>query len=325
MPKGAELLIADSVDRDRNGLRKLFEKDGYVCSAASNMDEARTVVQQKFFPVAIIDLDFGSLNGGLDLVRFIREKSRPTKIVLLTGRRAFEAAVESIRLGVVDIVNKQPDQVTRLSKSVRTAVDLYAAGDKESLLLREVQTVIDEAIKIMMSMSRRIYEDEPSMSGSRSAMKPTILLIDEDQQFLQEVAKLVVDKEWEVSIEMSGGSGLDKATTFSFQILAVSNQLTDLPGQTLIKSIQVQQPKIIAVLYSRTSSSFIDRYEGGKSVSSDKPFTGASHLVEKLSSMTDELATIQQERRYLRAFRNEHGEFLKRYAELKVRIDSLVK
>jgi DNA-binding response OmpR family regulator len=177
----------------------------------------------------------------------------------------------------------------------------------------------------MMSMSRRIYDDETSLSGSRSAMKPTILLIDDDQQFLQEVAKLVVDKEWEVSIEMSGGSGLDKATTFSFQILAVSHQLTDLPGQTLIKSIQVQQPKIIAVLYSRSSSGFVDRYEAGKSVSSDKPFTGASHLVEKLSSITKELETIQQERRYLRAFRNEYGEFLKRYAELKVRIDSLVK
>ena len=174
-------------------------------------------------------------------------------------------------------------------------------------------------------MSRKIYQDESSSSGTRSAMKPTILLIDQDQQFLQEIAKLVVDKEWEVSIEMSGGSGLDKATTFSFQILAVSNQLTDLPGQTLIKSIQVQQPKIIGLLYSRSSAGFVDRYEAGKPTASDKPFTGASHLVEKLSMVTDELATIQQERRYLRAFRNEHGEFLKRYAELKIRIDSLVK
>ncbi|MBN1652148.1 MAG: response regulator [Deltaproteobacteria bacterium] len=325
MPKGAELLIADSVDRDRNGLRKLFEKDGYVCSTAKSMEEARNVIQQKFFPAAVVDLDFCSLNGGLDLVRFIREKSRPTKVVLLTGRRTFEAAVESLRLGVVDIVNKQPDQVSRLNRSVKNSIDIYQAGDKDSLLLREVQTVIDAAIKIMMSMSRRIYEDESSSSGSGQAMKPTILIVDENQSFLQEIANLVLNKEWEVSIEMSGGAGLDKATTFSFQILAVCDQLTDLPGQTLIKSIQAQQPKLIGLLYSKAETGFIDRYEAGKSVASDKPFSGASHLVEKLSLVTDELATIQQERRYLRAFRNEHGDFLKRYAELKIRIDSLVK
>jgi DNA-binding NtrC family response regulator len=325
MPKGAELLIADGVDQDREGLRKLFEQAGYVCSTAKSMDEARSVIQQKFFPAAIVDLDFCSLNGGLDLIRFIREKSRPTRVVLLTGRRTFEAAVEALRLGVVDIINKQPDQVSRLTKSVTTSIDHYSVSDKDSQLLREVQTVIDGAIQIMMGMSRKIYEDESSSSSTGPTMKPTILLVDEDQKFLQEIAQLVVEKAWDVSIEMSGGAGLDKATTYSFQIVAVCNQLIDLPGQTLIKSIQAQQPKVVGLLYSGAGAGYIDRYEAGKAVTSDKPFTGASHLVEKLSLVTDELATMQQERRYLRAFRNEHGEFLKRYAELKIHIDSLVK
>lgn len=325
MPEGVELLIADSVARDREGLRRLFEHEGYVCTTVSNMEEARYVVQQKFFPSAVIDLDFCSLNKGLDLTRFICERSGPTNVVLLTGRRSFEAAIEGMRLGVIDIVNKHPDQVSRLTTSVNTAVDRYHVCSKDSLLLREVQVVLDEAIKIMMTMSRKIYQDESSTSGTGPTMKPTILLIEEDQAFIKEVAEIISDKDWEISIEMSGGAGLDKASTFSFQIVAVCNQLIDLPGQILIKSIQAQQSKVLGLLYSRTGSGHIDRYENGKSTVSDQPFTGSAHLVEKISSLVDELAVIRQERRYLQSFRAEYGEFLKRYAELKVRIDSLAK
>ena len=39
-------------------------------------------------------------------------------------------------------------------------------------------------------------------------------------------------------MELSGSSGLDKASSFSFQLFAVREELTDLPGQMLIKSAQ---------------------------------------------------------------------------------------
>jgi len=323
MTQGDELIIADSIERDCKGLRKLFTGVGYVCSTVQSMEEARNLIQRKFFPVALIDLDFCKLNGGLDLVRFIKEKSPPTRIVMLTGRRSFEAAVEALRLGIVDVVNKKPDQVAHLSGAVRMALDRYRTGDKDSALLREVRSVLDDAFKIMLSMGRKIYEDSPSVSVSGPMMKPTILLIDEDQQFIQEVSRLASSKNWDVTVEVSGGSGLDKASTFSFQIVAVCEQLIDLPGQMLIKSIQSQKNKPLGVLYSTVGPGHIDLYEDGRETDSERPFNGPSHLIEKLDMVVKDLATMQQERRYLHAFRSDHGEFLKRYAELKVRIDSL--
>jgi DNA-binding NtrC family response regulator len=324
MTQGAELLIADSVDRDREGLRKMFDGEGYVCTAVKDKEEAHVLVQRKFFPVAVVDLDFDKLNGGIDLARFIAEKSSPTQVILLTSRRTFEAAMEALRLGMLDIVSKHPDQIPYLSSAVRKAVDRYLAGDKDSTLLREVRSVMEDAIKIMMAMYKKAYGDESSASIAGPVMKPMILIIDEDQQFLKEVAQQVVDTDWEVSVELSGGAGLDKASTFAFQIVAVCEELTDLPGQILIKSVQAQQKKTLGLLYSK-SRGRIDRYEEGKKTGSDEPFSNAKQLVTKLGQLVEELATMRRERRYLQAFRSEHGGFLKRYAELKVRIDSLSK
>jgi hypothetical protein len=138
------------------------------------------------------------------------------------------------------------------------------------------------------------------------------------------VAQQIADKDWEVSVELSGGAGLDKASTFAFQIVAVCAELTDLPGQILVKSVQAQQKKTLGLLYSK-STGRIDRYEEGKLTGSDQSFSGAKQLVSKLEQLVEELATMRKERRYLQAFRSEHGGFLKRYAELKVRIDSLSK
>jgi DNA-binding NtrC family response regulator len=324
MTQGAELLIADSVDRDREGLRRMFDGEGYVCTAVKSNEEAHGLIQRKFFPVAVIDLDFEKLNGGLDLARFIAEKSSPTRIILLTSRRTFEAALGAMRLGLLDIVSKHPDQIAYLSGAVRKAVERYLAGDKDSTLLTEVRSVMEEAIKIMMGMYKKIYGDESSASIAGPMMKPMILIIDEDQQFLKEVAQQIVETDWEVSVELSGGAGLDKASTFAFQIVAVCDELTDLPGQILIKSVQAQQKKTLGLLYSR-SGGRIDRYEEGKITGSDRPFSGARQLVSKLGQLVDELDTMRRERRYLQAFRSEHSGFLKRYAELKMRIDSLSK
>lgn len=324
MANGEELLIAEPVERDREGLRKLFDSAGYICTASVDGAQARDVVKRKFFPVALVDLDFGGTNEGLSLAAYIAESSRPTKVVLMSGRRAYEAAVDALRLGVVDIVSKRPDQVDALRTAVQRALDRYHAGNKDSTLLREVRAVLDDATKLLLALGRRAYGGAGGdSSGAGLQMKPAILVIDENQAFLQQVANLLAEKPWDISVELSGGSGLDKASTFSFQIICVRDELADLPGQMLLRSSQSQKTGSLGLLYSQQGNGRIDRYEGGYVKKSDTPFRGAAHLVERMEQLVGELGAMREERRYLQAFRAEHGPFLKRFADLKVRIDSL--
>jgi ActR/RegA family two-component response regulator len=278
------------------------------------------LVKRKHFPAAIVDVDFAGTGGGLSFVRFVQEKSKPTRVVLLTGRRSFEEAVEAFRLGVVDVVSKRPDQLPYLQGAVRRAMDLALAGEPGGALLFEVKDVLEDALRIMFTMGRRLYGGTSETSAAGLAIKPAILVIDEDQAFLKQVAAALGDKPWDVSVELTGGAGLDRASTFNFQIVAVRDQLHDLPGHMLLRSAQAQQTSL-GLLYS-VAGAKAERYEAGRATKS-WPFSGPAELVRCLEELVVELSARREERRYMQAFRTEHGAFLKRFAELKSRIDSL--
>jgi DNA-binding NtrC family response regulator len=318
---GEELLIADSAERDREGLRKLFDDLGFVCTACSDVDTAKELVRRKFFPAALIDVDFGATNGGLELARFVQETSRPTRIVLLTSRRSYEAAVEALRIGVVDVISKRPDQLAHLQSTMQRAFDLYRSGDKGSALMSEVNGVLEESLRIMVSMARKVYRTSDS-SGGGLAVKPAILIIDEDQRFLKQLSGALGDKGWDVSVELSGGSGLDRASTFNFQIVAAREQLSDLPGDMLLRSAQAHQSQLLSLLYSTEGAGKIERHEAGR-VTKTWPYAGPESLVRCMDELVGELNQRREERRYMQGFRTEHGAFLKRVAELKARIEQL--
>jgi DNA-binding response OmpR family regulator len=321
MAQGEELLIAEGAEHYRAGLRALFEAQGFVCTIAASGEQARDLLRRKFFPIALIDLDFDGVNEGLALASFIEQHSRPTKIVMITSRRSFDAAVSALRAGVIDVVNKRPDQVEHLRAAVARALDRYQSGSKDNALLREARSVLDDAMRIMVGLGRKLYGTEGSNSGLK--MKPAILIVDEDQAFLGQVANLLGHESWDVSVEMRGGAALDKISSFMFQIVCVRDELADLPGHMLLRSVQAGKQPPLGLLYSQLGEGRLERYEQGQMRPLDRGFRGAQHLVSALVSMVDELALLREERRYLQAFRSEYGPFFKRFAELKARIDSL--
>src|SRR5688500_15302850 len=120
-------------------MRKVFDDEGYVCTAVAGGDDAQDLVGRKFFPAALIDLDVDRPGGGIEIARNLRERSPQTAIVILTTRRSFEAAVEAIRAGCLDVVVKRPEEVPHLKRIIAVAADRYRAGDKSGTLLRDVK------------------------------------------------------------------------------------------------------------------------------------------------------------------------------------------
>src|SRR5690606_12145929 len=135
---------------------------GYVVTAVGTAAEAHALAKSKLFPAAVVDLDTDVPAGGIELIRGLRQASPHTSIVLLSGRRAFEAAVDALRLGVLDVVLKRPDRVSHLKAAVERACDHYrsAGGD----LSRESRSVLEDAFKVMLVMARKIYNDVSSAS-----------------------------------------------------------------------------------------------------------------------------------------------------------------
>lgn len=62
----------------------------------------------------------------------------------------------------------------------------------------------------------------------------------------------------------------------------------------------------------------------GQVEETERPFDGPAHLVRRLDLLAQELGTRAQERRFIQAFRSDHEQFVRRYAELKLKIDRLI-
>lgn len=322
MALGSELLIADGQDGDRKGLREYFDQRGYVCTSVDTAADARGVVTRKFFPVALIDVDIDEPGAGIDLVRYIREKSRPTSVILLTSDPSFEAAVTGFLAGVIDVIHKVPAQIEHLGSVVAHATEVVTASQGDSELFREVRGVLDESFKVMLTMSRTVYSH---LSIAAMPLRPVVLLVDGEQAFLKEVSELIQDKEWDIGGEMNGGAALDRGMSTRIDIVASRLELMDLGGSMVIKTIQAQSPETLGLLYtSADGGGRIDQLERGQTEHTERPFRGAAHLVTRIQALVDQFAQTAQERRFIKAFSNDHRAYLKRYAELKLKIDRLI-
>src|SRR5262245_53363475 len=232
MARGSELLIVDAVAKDREGMRKLFDQLGYVCTAVSSSDDAKRFAVQKFFPVALIDLDVDGEGGGLDLARYIREKSAPTSVILVTGRPSFEAAVDALRASLTDVVLKSPEHVEHLKGVVALAAARSRAVEGSDTLFRDVRSVMDESFKVMLSLSRKVYAH---LSMAAAPLRPKVLIVDGEQDFLRVLAPLIQARSWDIAAEMNGGAALDRGMSQKFDIVAVRNELPDLKGSMVLR------------------------------------------------------------------------------------------
>ncbi len=319
---GEELLIVDSVDRDREGLRRYYDQKGYVCTAAQSRSEAREYIERKFFPAALVDLDVDTPNGGLELIRFIRERSRQTAVILMTNRRSFEGAVSGLRLGVEDIVVKNPDEVEHMRKAVALAASRYRTRDEGGDFYREIRAVLNESFKVILELARRTYGD---LSAAVAPIKPKILFVDGDGEFLNALAPLVQNERWEIFADMSGGAALDRGSRERIDILVARSELPDLRGSMVIKTLQADHTELVGLLYHAAGSDgHIDHLERGQVENTIRPFETPEHLVAVVRRMIGRLAVKAEERRLIQAFRAEHTDYWRRYAKVKSQVDNLI-
>lgn len=321
MAGGGELLIVDASDRDREGLRELFDRRGFVCSTASSRAQARDLLTTKFFPVALIDLDVDWPSGGLELARFVGRTSKPTAVVLTTDRESFEDAVGALRAGVLDVCMKSPSQLEHLTGVVERASQRVQATEGDGELLEEVRGVLDESFKVMLGLSRKVYSH---LSLANVPLKPSILVVDGDQEFLRQLSELIQDKDWIISGEMNGGAALDRGMSAPVHVIASRAELMDLRGSMVIRSIQAQAADVIGLLYSSEGGGKIEQLEQGQVVDSELEFGGPAHLVKRIDAVVESLGTRAEERRFIQAFSADHRSFLRRYADLKLKIDRLL-
>ena len=113
------ILIADDQRDVREALRLLLKSEGWNCTTVEGPAEALDAAQKKRFDVALIDLNYtrDTTSGaeGLDLLRELKKGDEELPVVVMTAWGSINLAVEAMRHGAGDFIEKPWDNQRLMS------------------------------------------------------------------------------------------------------------------------------------------------------------------------------------------------------------------
>jgi DNA-binding NtrC family response regulator len=161
------ILVADDQPDVREALRLLLKGEGYAIETASSPAGVLSAVQRADFDAVLLDLNYArdTTTGreGLELVSELQALDSTLPAVVMTAWSSVDKAVEAMRRGARDFIEKPWDN-TRLLATLRTQVELGRA-------LRRTRRLEGE--------NRLLRRDgRPEFIAESAVMRPVLQLIE---------------------------------------------------------------------------------------------------------------------------------------------------
>ena len=148
-------LIADDQPDVLAALRLLLKGAGYQTEAADSPRAVLDAIKQQKFDLLLMDLNYArdttSGKEGLDLISRVHSLDRNLPIVVMTAWATVDLAVESMRLGVRDFVQK-PWENSRLLQKLRVQIQQGRELRRQQELEARDRLELDEALEIQRGL-----------------------------------------------------------------------------------------------------------------------------------------------------------------------------
>jgi len=131
----AKILIVDDQANMRATLALMLRGAGHEVADAKNGEEAIKAFNMENYDVVITDLKMGTVDG-MDVLRHVRQESPFTEVIVMTAYGTIESAVEAIRLGAHDYIQK-PFTEEELLVKIDKAIEKRWLSGEVSLLGQE--------------------------------------------------------------------------------------------------------------------------------------------------------------------------------------------
>jgi signal transduction histidine kinase len=140
MADSLRILLVDDDHVDRMAVKRLLKQAGLAGEIVERdtRDTALEAVRAHTFDCVLLDYRLPSTDG-VTLLRELRAAGGGVPIVALTGQGDEEVAVELMKAGAADYLNKNTLTAERLERSLRYALALHRAEEERRLLLEREQ------------------------------------------------------------------------------------------------------------------------------------------------------------------------------------------
>ncbi len=137
MTADKHILLVDDDERLRIAAGKVLSGTGYHVTGAASGGEALEQMKQAGFALVICDLRLPD-GDGIGLLKQARELLPETEVVMITGHGSIEQAVEAMRLGAYDFIQKPLDS-TALLKTVAKALEKQRLSSENRQLRHQLR------------------------------------------------------------------------------------------------------------------------------------------------------------------------------------------
>ena len=117
----SRILVIDDERSIRNTLKDILEFEKYQVELAEDGFKALELLQTKDFDVILCDIKMPGMDG-IEVLQKVEELKPDTPVVMISGHGNIDTAVESIKKGAFDFIEK-PLDLNRLLITLRNAMD----------------------------------------------------------------------------------------------------------------------------------------------------------------------------------------------------------
>jgi two-component system response regulator HydG len=133
----SRILVIDDDQGVRESMERMLRGAGYTVQSAGSGEEGLTLARGNAFDVILSDMRMPGISG-IDVLRKLREQHVDSAFIVMTGFGTVDTAVESMKLGAVDFVQK-PFFRDELLLRVRSAADRRQLARQVDLLQRQIR------------------------------------------------------------------------------------------------------------------------------------------------------------------------------------------
>jgi carbon-monoxide dehydrogenase iron sulfur subunit len=147
--------VVDDEPMVTRSCRRVLTGQGYQVEATESGQEGMKQAFDESFDLVFADLKMPDLDG-MDLVRALRRQRPATAVIIITGYGTVPSAVEAVKLGVADYIEKpfEPDQIVAAARRALAERPQPPAARIEAKLVKEVLKPAPEKHMVVVKVNR---------------------------------------------------------------------------------------------------------------------------------------------------------------------------
>ena len=156
------VLVVDDEPDYAEAVVNTLERINAECEVAHSQKDAEKILSEKIFDVVVTDLMLERDDGGLQILKRVKETAPETEVIMMTANSKIEIAVEAMRMGAYNYLTKPLENLQHL----RVVVQKAGESSRLRRLNREMKERLDEKFGF-----GGVVGNSPAMLGAVDRLK----------------------------------------------------------------------------------------------------------------------------------------------------------